>query len=159
MQNHSKTTTFIENYIVLTWKGIRITIYQDTKRHLIWEERRKHRLKLIVWLTDIPCVTYRHLRNLVQWPVFPLSQFEQIICFLLSVCFYAQIASLGEKNFMVCFFAAILIFLLPVDHAANKMSLNHAKEIWKYILTLILFQISDWGFSKSCKIPPFHQKD
>ena len=45
-------------------------------------------------------------------------------------------------------FAAILIFLLPIDHAVDKMSVSHAKKIWKYILTLILFQKNDLGVSK-----------
>ena len=53
---------------------------------------------------------------------------------------------------MVCFLAVILIFLLPLDHAVEKMSLSHANEIWKDIMNL--FQMSDFG-----KIPPFHPKD
>ena len=99
------------------------------------------------------------MRNLFQVPVFPLSHFEHIFCFALSVCFYAQIGSIGEKNCTVCFFAAIFIFLLPLDHEVDKMSESHGNEIWKYIMNLILFQISYLGFSLSCKSPPFHQKD
>jgi hypothetical protein len=47
------------------------------------------------------------------------------------------------------FFGAIFVFVLPLDHAVDKMyvTVSHANEIWKYILTLILFQISDWGSS------------
>ena len=43
--------------------------------------------------------------------------------------------------------AFILIFMLPLDHAVDKMSESHANEIWKYIMNLILFQISDLGSS------------
>ena len=54
-----------------------------------------------------------------------------------------------EKKSAWYFFvvAVILIFLLPLDHAVNKMSVSHANEIWKYNMNLILFQISDFGFS------------
>ena len=33
------------------------------------------------------------------------------------------------------FFAAILILTLPLDHAVDKMSVSHAMEICKHILT------------------------
>ena len=61
-------------------------------------------------------------------------------------CHYFK-EELREKKYHGMFFAANLIFLLPLDNAVDKMSVSHAKEICKLILTLILFQISDWGFS------------
>ena len=64
------------------------------------KQKEKNRHNGILWPTDISCVTYRHLRNLVQGPVFPLSQ---IFCFALLVCFYAKIGSFGEKKCMVFF--------------------------------------------------------
>ena len=64
------------------------------------------------------------------------------------MCFYAKIGSFGEKKLHgMFFFAVILIFLLPSDHAVDKISVSHANEIWKYIMNLIWFQISDFGFS------------
>ena len=56
-------------------------------------------------------------------------------------------------------FCSYLNFLLPLDHAVDKMFLRHANEILKYILNLIMFKICDLGFSLSCKSPPFNQKD
>ena len=44
-------------------------------------------------------------------------------------------------------FEVILIFMLPLDHAVDKMSVNHANEILKNIMNSVLFQISDFGFS------------
>ena len=42
------------------------------------------------------------------------------------------------------FFGVFFVFLLPLDHAVDKMyvTVSHTNKIWKYILTLILFQIS-----------------
>ena len=54
-------------------------------RKLSWnlvKNRRKQAKGYFVTFRHF-CVTYRHLRNLVQGPVFPPSQFEQILCFLL----------------------------------------------------------------------------
>ena len=48
---------------------------------------------------------------------------------------------------MVCILAVILIFLLPSDHAVDKMSVSHANEIWKHIMNLILFQVTGFGVS------------
>ena len=62
-------------------------------------------------------VTDRHfLRDrqtftkLFKWPIFPLTQVE------------------GAKNHMICIFAVILICMLPLDHAVDKMSVGHANE-------------------------------
>ena len=77
-----------------------------------------------------------------------IRQFEQIFCFAFSLCFFnAQIGSFGEKKMHGIFFAVIFIFMLPLDHAVDIMSVSHMNEIWKYILNLNLFQISDLGFS------------
>ena len=59
--------------------------YMLRNYHGTWSKTEKNRHKSILWLTDVSCVTYRHLKNLVQGPVFPLSQFEHIFCFALSV--------------------------------------------------------------------------
>ena len=68
---------------------------------------------------------------------------------LMTKVFVEQpLASPGSaKNCMVCIFAVILIFLLPSNHVVDKMSVSHANEIWKYIMNLILFQITDFLFS------------
>ena len=60
--------------------------------------------------------------------------------------FYAQIGSFGEKKLHGIFFAVIFTFMLTLDHAVDKMSVSNMNEIRKYIINLILFQISDLGF-------------
>ena len=64
-----------------------------------------------------------------------------------SIHIYIYVES-GEKKIMFYPFAVILNFLLPLDHEVDKMSLSQENEVWKYIMNLILFQISDlFGFS------------
>ena len=46
----------------------------------------------------------------------------------------------AKKNHMICIFAVILIFLLPLDHAVDKMSVGHANENEIYIPNFILFE-------------------
>ena len=55
-------------------------------------------------------------------------------------------------------FAVILTFLLPLDHEVDKMSLSHANEIWKYIMNLIFFQISDLDSDNPATVHPSNQK-
>ena len=72
--------------------------------------------------------------KIVIYRVFPLSQFKHILCFALSVCFYAQICQFGMVWYLECIFAVTMSFLLPSDYGVDEMSVSHAKEIWKYIL-------------------------
>ena len=64
-------------------------VYMKRHFHWPWSKTEENRHIGILWVTDISCVTYRRLRNLVQKPIFPLSQFEQTFCFALSVFFIA----------------------------------------------------------------------
>ena len=116
-------------------------------KKLSWNlvRNRRNRHKSILWLKDISCVTYRHLRNLVQGPIFPLSQYEQMFCFASEVCFFMhKYVHLERKNCMVCIFAVILIFLFAFRSCGSKMSVSHKNKIWKYITNLILFQVTDF---------------
>ena len=128
-------------------------------KKLLWNliKHRKDRHESILWQTFLAWPTDTSI--FVQEPVFPLSQFEHTFCFALSVCFCAQICWFEEKNFMVCIFAVIYIFLLPSDHVVDKMSVSHANLIWKYIMYLILFEnywFENYWFLKSYKSLAFH---
>ena len=57
-----------------------------------------------------------------------------------------KLVHLKRKIAWYVFFAVILIFLLLLDHAVDKMSVSLANEVRKYIMNLILYQISDSGF-------------
>ena len=48
--------------------------------------------------------------------------------------------NLEQKNHMIFIFAVILIFLLPSDHAVDKMSVGQTNENEIYILYFILFE-------------------
>ena len=86
-------------------------------------------------------VTNRHLKNLVREPIFPLSQFEHTFYFAVSVCFLCTNMSIWRrKNFIVCIYAVILIFLLSSKQVVYKMSVSHANKLWKYTMYLILFE-------------------
>ena len=60
---------------------------------------------------------------------------ESVSVFFLctNLFFYFQ----ERKIHMICIFAVILIFLLPFDHAEDKMCVGQANEIGIYILYLI----------------------
>ena len=47
---------------------------------------------------------------------------------------------------MVCIFAVNLMFMMPSDHAVDQMYVSLANKILKYILNLIVFQITDLVF-------------
>ena len=73
-------------------------------------------------------MTDRHLQNYLNGLNFHLLRLN-INCALPYPCyFYALVLPFGAKNHMICIFAVILIRLLPLDHAVDKMSVGHANE-------------------------------
>ena len=100
----------------------------------------------ILWLTDISCVTYRHLLKYLNFPYFYLCHFEHIFDFALSVYFLCTNLSIWREKHNICIFAVILIFLLPSDHVVEKMSVSHANENEINILYFLLLKITDYRF-------------
>ena len=54
--------------------------------------------------------------------------------------FFALSNPLREKNHMICIFAVILIFLLALGHAVDKMCVSHANENGIYFLHFNFFE-------------------
>ena len=59
---------------------------------------------------------------------------------------------------MICIFAVILIFLLALGHAVDKMCVSRANENWICFLHFKFVKMTDDRFVKSYKSPAFHQK-
>ena len=105
-------------------------------------------------------MTYRHffrdLQTLEKFSsrthISTKSVCTNILLCVISVCFLHKSLHLERKKCMRCIFAVILMFLLPSDHAENKISVNHANEIWKYIMTFILFKITDFAEPSTQKV-------
>ena len=53
------------------------------------------------------------------------------LLFVISFFFYAQICPYGEKKLHDMYFCSYYNFLLPSDHAIDKMSVSHTNEVWK----------------------------
>ena len=63
---------------------------------------------------------------------------------------------LEQKNPMICNFADIRIYLLPSDHAVDKMSVGHVNENEIYLLYFNCLEITDYKFWQSYKSQAFH---
>ena len=71
--------------------------------------------------------------------------------------FNAQIDSFEEKNAMY-FFCSYFFFLLPLDHAVDKISVSHANEISKYIMNFICLKLVIWDSHYPAKFHTFTKK-
>ena len=70
-----------------------------------------------------------------------------------------EFRSKGDKKGTLCFFAVIFIFLFHLDQAVNKLSVNHANDILKYILNLIFFfKLVIWDSHYPAKVHPSTKK-
>ena len=88
-----------------------------------WNLVKNNRIKSIFWLTDISCITYRHLQNLFKLPIFlPIVWWNIYLVLPYQCIFMHKSFHLERKNYTICNFAVILIFLLPSDHVVEKMS-------------------------------------
>ena len=95
----------------------------------------------ILWLTDISCMTYRHLQNLFKLTIFlPKSVWTCIWfclisvsvyqCISVSVYFYAQIFPFGEKKCHDMYFCSYFDFSFALRSCGRKNVCKSRKWKW-----------------------------
>ena len=88
--------------------------YMLRNGHGTWSKRTKNRFQSIWWLTDISCVTYRHLLNLFKLPIFlPKSVWTHIRFGFISVFLCTNLSIWREKIEQYIFLQSFSIFFCP----------------------------------------------